>query len=188
MSRGLSKAQIGVTEAMVESFGETIFRLSHNHQRRRGDPIRLKDFAAIERQRAALGLSDAEISGRIGLSHDQVTFIRNLVERRKIRRNHYQRLLELGGGRRFRAERFTPHEQRRGYSETAMNLRDAMRVSTAPAPPSIWSGVGGRRPIRCHSGSPGRRRKRRTRLRSSATDSVCPTQSWPGEWRRLPGD
>ena len=127
MSRGLSKAQIGVTEAMVESFGETIFRLSHNHQRRRGDPIRLKDFAAIERQRADLGLSDAEISERIGLSHDQVTFIRNLVERRKIRRNHYQRLLELGGGRRFRAERFTPHEERQGYSEAAMNLRDAMR-------------------------------------------------------------
>ena len=37
-----------------------------------------------------------------------MTFIRNLVERRKIRHNHYQRLLELGGGRRFRAERFTP--------------------------------------------------------------------------------
>ena len=127
MSRGLSRSQIGVTEAMVESFGETIFRLSHNHQVRRGDPIRLKDFAAVERQRADLGLSDTEISGRIGLSRDQVTFIRNLVERRKIRRNHYQRLLELGGGRRFRAERFTPHEQRRGYSEAAMNLRDAMR-------------------------------------------------------------
>ena len=127
MSRGLSRSQIGVTEAMVQSFGETIFRLSHNHQVRRGDPIRLKDFAAVERQRADLGLSDAEISGRVGLSRDQVTFIRNLVERRKIRRNHYQRLLELGGGRRFRAERFTPHEQRRGYSEAAMNLRDAMR-------------------------------------------------------------
>ena len=127
MSRGLSRSQIGVTEAMVESFGETIFTLSHNDQRRRGDPIRLKDFDAIERQRADLGLSDAEISERIGLSHDQVTFIRNLVERRKIRRNHYQRLLELGGGRRFRAERFTPHEERPGYSEAAMNLRDAMR-------------------------------------------------------------
>ena len=133
MSRGLSKAQIGVTEAMVESFGETIFRLSHNHQLRRGDPIRLKDFDAIERQRADLGLSDAEISGRIGLSHDQVTFIRNLVERRKIRRNHYQRLLELGGGRRFRAERFTPHEERQGYSEAAMNLRDAMGFDGARA-------------------------------------------------------
>ena len=127
MSRGLSRSQIGVTEAMVESFGETIFRLSHNHQRRRGDPIRRKDFAAIEDQRADLGLSDAEISARIGLSRDQVTFIRNLIERRKIRRNHYQRLLELGGGRRFRAERFTPHEERQRYSEAAMNLRDAMR-------------------------------------------------------------
>ena len=56
-----------------------------------------------------------------------MTFIRNLVERRKIRRNHYQRLLELGGGRRFRAERFTAHEERHDYSEAAMNLRDAMR-------------------------------------------------------------
>ena len=127
MSRGLSRSQIGVTEAMVESFGETIFGLSHNLQRRRGDPIRLKDFDAVERQRADLGLSDAEISERIGLSRDQVTFIRNLVERRRIRRNHYQRLLELGGGRRFRAERFTPHEEREEYSEAAMNLREAMR-------------------------------------------------------------
>ena len=127
MSRGLSRSQIGVTEAMVESFGETIFSLSHNHQRRLGDPVRLKDFAAIERQRADLGLSDSEISRRIGLTRDQVTYIRNLVERRRIRRNHYQRLLELGGGRRFRAERFTPHERRPDYSEAAMNLRDAMR-------------------------------------------------------------
>ena len=127
MSRGLSRSQIGVTEAMVEGFGETVFRLSHNLQRRRGDPVRLKDFDAIERQRADLGLSDAEISDRIGLTRDQVTFIRNLVERRRIRRNHYQRLLDLGGGRRFRAERFTPHEDRQGYSEAAMNLRDAMR-------------------------------------------------------------
>ena len=127
MSRGLSRSQIGVTEAMVESFGETVFKLSHNHQRRRGDPIRRKDFDAVERQRADLGLADAEIADRIGLSRDQVTFIRNLVERRKIRRNHYQRLLELGGGRRFRAERFTAHEERHDYSEAAMNLRDAMR-------------------------------------------------------------
>ena len=112
---------------MVESFGEVIFGLSHNLQRRRGDPVRLKDFDDVERQRADLGLSDAEISERIGLSRDQVTFIRNLVERRKIRRNHYQRLLELGGGRRFRAERFTPHEERAEYGDVAMSLRDAMR-------------------------------------------------------------
>ena len=127
MSRGLSRSQIGVTEAMVESFGETVFTLSHNLQRRRGDPIRLKDFDAVEGQRADLGLSDAEIAERVGLSRDQVTYIRNLIERRRIRRNHYQRLLELGGGRRFRTERFTPHEERGGYSEAAMNLRDAMR-------------------------------------------------------------
>ena len=127
MSRGLSRSQIGVTEAMVESFGETIFGLSHNLQRRRGDPVRLKDFDDVERQRADMGLCDAEIADRVGLSRDQVTFIRNLVERRKIRRNHYQRLLELGGGRRFRAERFTPHEERATYGDAAMSLREAMR-------------------------------------------------------------
>ena len=141
MSRGLSRSQIGVTEAMVESFGETVFGLSHNLQRRRGDPVRLKDFDAIERQRADLGLSDAEISERIGLSRDQVTFIRNLVERRKIRRNHYQRLLELGGGRRFRAERFTPHEERQGYSEAAMSLRDFDAIRRRPRRPVPGAGM-----------------------------------------------
>ena len=177
MSRGLSRAQIGVTEAMVEGFGETVFRLSHNLQRRRGDPIRLKDFAAIERQRADLGLSDAEIAERIGLSRDQVTFIRNLVERRKIRRNHYQRLLELGGGRRFRAERFTPHEERRGYSEAAMQLRDAMRFDgdRAALYPGAWMVVSVRHP--CPDGSCGRPRKLRTPPRSSATGSICPMES-----------
>ena len=127
MSRGLSRSQIGVTEAMVESFGETNLRPQSQPPaapRRPGAAEGLRRRGAPARD---LGLSDAEISERIGLSRDQVTFIRNLVERRKIRRNHYQRLLELGGGRRFRAERFTPHEEREQYSETAMSLREAMR-------------------------------------------------------------
>lgn len=126
MTRGLSRRQIGVSEALIESFGEAVFRLSHNHQVRRGDPIRALDFAAIEEQRAALGLSDSEIAERLGLSKDQVTAVRNIVERRKLRGNTHLRLNELGGGRRYRHERFTPHEDRRTFTEDAMTLKEAM--------------------------------------------------------------
>ncbi|SVE24391.1 uncharacterized protein METZ01_LOCUS477245, partial [marine metagenome] len=77
----MTRRQIGVSEALIESFGDFIFQLSHNHQVRHGDPIRMKDFDAIEEQRAALGMSDIEIAGRLGLSKDQVTAVRNIVER-----------------------------------------------------------------------------------------------------------
>jgi len=149
MSRSLSRSQIGVTEATVECFGETIFGLSHNLQRRRGDPVRLKDFDDVERQRADLGLSDAEISDRIGLSRDQVTFIRNLVERRKIRRNHYQRLLELDGGRRFRAERFTPPRGARGIRRRCHEpaRSDAFRQRARRPLPGARLVVAGRHPV-----------------------------------------
>ena len=126
MARGLTRRQIGVTEQMIEAYGDLVFQLSHNHQSRRGDPIRRLDFAAIEAQRADAGLTDAEIARRIGLTRDQVLFIRSLIERRRFRRGHYQRLLELGGGRRFRAERFTPHEARFQFSSAALELRAAM--------------------------------------------------------------
>lgn len=131
MARGLTRAQIGVTEEMVQAFGDIVFELSHNHQIRVGDPIRELDFDAIEKQRAALGLSDAEIADRIGLTRDQVLYIRTVVERRRFRTGHYQRLLELGGGKRFRMERFTPHEERFGYSDAALELRAAMNFDPA---------------------------------------------------------
>lgn len=126
MTRGLTRQQAGVSGSLVENFGELIFQFSHNHQVRRGDPIRLKDFSAIEEQRPALGMSDTEIAGRLGLSKDQVTAIRNIVERRKLRINTHLRLNDLGGGRRFRDERFTPHEERPTYTEDAMTLKEAM--------------------------------------------------------------
>ena len=43
MARGLTRRQIGVTDEMMETFGEAIFRMSHNYQERRGDPYRLRD-------------------------------------------------------------------------------------------------------------------------------------------------
>ena len=58
MARGLSRRQIGVTEAMIESYGDLIFGMSHNKQTRRGDPVRELDFAAIEARRDELGMSD----------------------------------------------------------------------------------------------------------------------------------
>ena len=131
MTRGLGRTQIGVTAGMIESFGELVFELSHNVQDRRGDPIRKLDFAAIEAQRAALGLSDREIASRLGLTHDQVTYIRNLAERRHFVANNFQRLLGLGGNRRFREERFVPHEARPALSETALGVKSAMRIDPA---------------------------------------------------------
>ena len=126
MARGLTRAQIGVTEAMLRTFGEVVFDLSHNHQTRHGDPIRLQDWAEVERQREDMGLSDAQIAARLGLTRDQVLLIRTLEERRRFRTGHYQRLLELGGGKRFRAEKFTPHLDRFRYSEAALALRAAL--------------------------------------------------------------
>jgi cyclohexanecarboxylate-CoA ligase len=126
MARGLTRQQIGVTESMIQAFGETIFRLSHNYQVRQGDPIRKLQFDQIEEQRAALGLTDAEIAERIGLTRNQVLYIRTVLERRRFRTGHYVRLLELGGGKRFRAERYTPHLDHFKFSEQALALRAAM--------------------------------------------------------------
>ena len=126
MARGLTRQQIGVTEAMIQAFGDTIFRLSHNYQVRQGDPIRKLQFDAIEEQRAALGLTDAQIAERIGLTRNQVLYIRTVLERRRFRTGHYVRLLELGGGKRFRADRYTPHLDHFKYSEQALALRAAM--------------------------------------------------------------
>lgn len=126
MARGLNRRQIGVTEEMMATFGEIVLRMSHNHQIREGDPYREKDWDAIERHREMMGLSDAEIAERIGLSRNQVLYIRTLMERRRFRTGHYARLLELGGGKRFRTERFTPHLDHFRYSEDALELRAAM--------------------------------------------------------------
>ena len=126
MARGLDREQIGVSDAMLSSFGDIVFRLSNNVQHRRGDPIRLKQLDRVEAQRAALGMSDGQIAARIGLTEDQVTYIRNHEEIRRMRTNNFQRLLELGGGRRFRDERFVAHEARFRYGEEAMDLKAAL--------------------------------------------------------------
>ena len=123
MTRGLNRRQIGLTEAMVAAYGDTVWELSHNVQLRIGDPVRRLDWKEIDRQRPGTGMSDGQIAERIGLTRDQVTHIRLLLEHRRFRREHYHRLLGLGGGRRFRAERFEGPERRRPLSDAAMALR-----------------------------------------------------------------
>ena len=127
MTRGLNRRQLGVTEAMIEAFGDTIMGLSNNLQIRRGDPVRNKDFAEVEAQRPNLGLSDLQISRRIGIGAEQVTYIRNMMERRRFRKHHYHRLNVLGGGRRFRRERFRSPADQPAYADNAMRVRAAMR-------------------------------------------------------------
>ena len=126
MARGFSRQQIGVTGAMIDSYGDLIFQLSHNMQTRRGDPIRTLDFEGIEASRDELGMSDGQIAARVGLSEPQVMYIRNMMERRNFNSRHYHRLLELGGGKRFREERFTDHTERFHYHDDAIALREAM--------------------------------------------------------------
>ncbi len=127
MARGLTREQIGVSEEMIATFGDLVFDLSHNLQVRTGDPVRSLDWAEIERQRADMGLSDQQIADRLGLTRNQVLMIRTVIERRRFRTGHYARLLELGGGKRFRAERMTPHLDHFRYSENALALRAALR-------------------------------------------------------------
>ena len=127
MARGLTRAQLGVTEAMLATFGEAVFRMSHNLQVREGDPVRSLDWREIERQREAMGLADAQIAARLGLTREQVMFIRNTEESRRFRTGQHAYLLDLGGGRRYRPERVVRLEERFAYSEDALRLRASFR-------------------------------------------------------------
>ena len=126
MTRGLKRSQIGISEEMIQTYGESIFEMSHNIQVRRGDAVRELDWEQIEATRAARGMSDSELAHQLGLTHDQVAYIRTIMERRKFSRHNYHRLYELGGGRRFRNERFIPHNERFEYRAEALELRKAL--------------------------------------------------------------
>ena len=140
MAGGLTAAEIGVSDALIEAFGETVFRLSHNDQRRRGDPIRERDFDEVERQRAELGLSDGEIAARIGLTRAQVIHIRNVMEWRYFRTRSYHRLNVLGGGRRYRPERLTTPAEQRSLEADAQALRAALSFDAAAAQAYVTKG------------------------------------------------
>ena len=130
----------GVSEHMVETYGELIFDLSLNKQVRRGDPIRLLDHAAWLEQREATGLTDPEIAGKTGLAIEQVTFIRNITERRVFRLNQYRKLFRLGSGLRYREGRYQDPEEKFIISDDAVALRQAMHFTPSEVKKYIEAG------------------------------------------------
>lgn len=106
----MSKEAFGVTEEMIERFGDEIFDLGLNLQQRRGDAVRELDWDAIEANREGMGISDEEIAGKLGLSHDQVRYIRIVLEHRRFDTSNYAKLYKLGGGKRYRPDREISHE------------------------------------------------------------------------------
>lgn len=144
MTRGLKRSQVGITEEMILTYGDAIFDMSHNLQIRRGDPVRELDWDEIEKQRENAGISDIEIARKLGLTHDQTTYIRTIMERRRFNRDNYHRLYDLGGGKRFRTERFTPHEERFKFTPEALELRRTLdfdpRISTKHLKLGNWNG------------------------------------------------
>jgi acyl-CoA synthetase (AMP-forming)/AMP-acid ligase II len=139
--RGLSFEQIGVTEAMIETWADAIWNMSNNVQIRRGDPIREREFARIEAERADLGMSDGQIAAALGLTRDQVMVIRGLTEARRFRRRNYFELYELGRGRRFNPERHVPLDARSGFRADALELRGALRFDPAQVRRFVASGA-----------------------------------------------
>lgn len=144
MTRGLKRSQIGISDEMIVTYGDTIFDLSHNLQIRRGDPVRELNWEEIEKQKDDAGISDIEIARKLGLTHDQTTYIRTIMERRRFNRHNYHRLYDLGGGKRFRAERFTPHEERFQFTPEAIAQRKTLdfdpRISTKYLKLGFWNG------------------------------------------------
>jgi len=134
----------GVTQEMIAAYGDLVFDLSNNIQRRRGDPVRLLDYDEIDRQRPGTGMSDIEIARRVGLTEYQVRYIRMFEESRRFDVNQYQKLYRLGGGRRYRGERYVAPEVRYRASRDAMALKAALAFDPVQVrdflEQGIWTG------------------------------------------------
>ncbi len=130
----------GVTPQMMEAYSETIFDLSLNKQVRRGDPVRILDTDTWKTQRDNTGLTDPEIAERIGLAVPQVTFIRCITERRLFRLNQYRKLYRLGGGLRYREDRYVDPEEPFNYSADAALLRRSIRFGAGQVRKYIEAG------------------------------------------------
>ena len=113
----------GVTQQMIDTYGEIIFKLSLNKQVRRGDPVRELDFAEVENQREGTGLTDEEIADKVGLLPEQVGVVRVFVERKYHRIDLHRRLFHLGGGKRWKASEYQHPAERLKIREEGMMLR-----------------------------------------------------------------
>ena len=72
----------GVTQQMIDTYVEIIFKLSLNKLTRLGDPVRELNFEEVEKQRDGTGLTDEQIAERVGLLPEQVGVVRVFVERK----------------------------------------------------------------------------------------------------------
>ncbi len=133
----------GVSETMIETYGNAIFNLSLNKQKRTGDPVRLMDFEAIERQRADTGLTDTEIALRTGLVPEQVRLIRTIVEQRKFRPNQHRKLFNLGGGKRYRVGRYVDVEDEYAMSRPNAALENSLNFDPGQVAKYVEQGLWG---------------------------------------------
>jgi hypothetical protein len=101
----MSKLRFGVTDQMMEKYSDEIFSLGLNFQSRRGDPVRLRDQAEIEKQREGTGLTDGQIAEKLDLTMEQVRYIRIVLEHKRFDNTNYAKLYKLGSGKRYRVER-----------------------------------------------------------------------------------
>ena len=116
----------GVTQQMIDTFGEIVFKLSLNKQTRRGDAVRKLDFDALEANRDETGLTDEEIAERIGLLPEQVGVVRVFTERKHHKIDQHRRIYHLGGGKRWKKEAYRSPAERLRFNEEAMMLREAI--------------------------------------------------------------
>lgn len=119
----------GVTQQMIDTYGETVFKLSLNKQTRRGDAVRLLDFEAIEAARAETGLTDEEIAERIGLLPEQVSVVRVFTERKHHKIDQHRRIFHLGGGKRWKKEEYSNPVERLHIRKEAMMIREALNFN-----------------------------------------------------------
>ncbi len=130
----------GVTQQMIDTFGEIVFKLSLNKQTRRGDAVRKLDFAAIEAARAETGLTDEEIAERIGLLPEQVSVVRVFTERKHHKIDQHRRIFHLGGGKRWKKEDYRSPAERLQFRKDAMMLREALNFKPELAADYIEKG------------------------------------------------
>ena len=116
----------GVTQQMIDTFGEIVFKLSLNKQTRRGDAVRELDFDALAASRDETGLTDEEIAERIGLLPEQVGVVRVFTERKHHKIDQHRRIYHLGGGKRWKKEAYRSPMERLRFNEEAMMLRSAI--------------------------------------------------------------
>ena len=133
----------GVTQQMIDTYGEIIFKLSLNKQSRIGDAVRELNFEEIEKQRETTGLTDEEIATRVGLLPEQVGVVRVFVERKYHRIDLHRRLFHLGGGKRWKADEYQHPAERLKIREESMALRESLTFNPECAQNYLENGYWG---------------------------------------------